>query len=98
MGDYHPFAEEATEAPTRTIRTVNDALRWGDEWIAAHEALLKEFRRLELKLRDAQLDLESALFLRRHLDPFLPEWLQDETTRNDPMLATLAKRMEEAMR
>lgn len=70
-----PFAEEEV-SPTTTIRTVLDALRWGDEWVAAHEALLKDFRRLEVKSGQQEWEIDYLRTLLRHLDPFLPVDMQ----------------------
>lgn len=45
-------------------------------WQASHAELLRDFRRLEVKLGNVLGDLESADFLLEHLDPYLPRWLQ----------------------
>lgn len=56
------------------------------EWQAAYDDLLRQFRRLQIKLDNAQADLDSAQFLLEHLDPYLPRWLQTERTAENELL------------
>ena len=51
------------------------------EWQQAYDDLLREFRRLEVKRDAIEWELDSANFLLRHLDPFLPLFLQDQQRR-----------------
>ncbi len=51
------------------------------EWQQSYDDLLRDFRRLELKTSHLQDDVDNANFLLRHLDPFLPHWLQNKEQR-----------------
>ena len=69
------------DEPTRDIRTLAEAAALLDEWIAAYRELRSEYLRTHERCWKAEADLKSAEFLLRHLDPFLPPWLQDSKAR-----------------
>ena len=52
-----------------------------DEWMVAYRDLRREFLRLELRCSDAEFWAEQHEFMRRHLDPFLPDNMQDVKAR-----------------
>jgi hypothetical protein len=65
----------------RELRTLEQAVALLDEWMVAYRELLRQFRRLELRCQDAEWLVEHHEFLRRHLDPFLPDNMQDAKAR-----------------
>lgn len=80
-------ASEAVSQVERELRTLEDACRLIDEWEAAYRELEREFRRLEHRCQDAEFWAEQHEFMRRHLDPFLPDAMQDQNARAaDPKL------------
>ncbi len=69
----------------REVRTFDQALAWGDEWVSAHHRLQNAYDDLAYRVEY----LESLL---DHLDPFLPRWLQNQERRaaNEALYETLA--------
>ena len=67
------------------LRTFDQALDWGDAWMRSHARLQNEYDRLSWRCEY----YESLL---RHLDPYLPRWLQDDEQRaaNEALYETLA--------
>ena len=65
----------------RELRTLEDAVALLDEWMVAYRDLRREFLRLELRCSDAEFWAEQHEFMRRHLDPFLPDSMQDAKLR-----------------
>lgn len=63
------------------IYTIRDAMRLLDEWIKAYEDLRTEHARLWHKYEKLLFDAEMDYNFRRHLDPFLPDHLQNEEWR-----------------
>ncbi len=86
--------EPPRSAPERVeIRTLEQALAWGDSWVRAHH-------RVQNAYDDAMWRVEYYESLLRHLDPFLPRWLQNPEQRaaNEDLYATLAdSRRDDAM-
>jgi len=56
------------------------------EWQAAYDDLLRAFRRLEVAYGHAKDDADNANSLLKHLDPFLPRWLQTHRRAEDELL------------
>ena len=65
----------------RELRTLEEPLDLLDEWITAYGVLRREHLRLQLRCDDAEFWAEQHEFMRRHLDPFLPDNMQDAKAR-----------------
>ena len=65
----------------RELHTIDEAVVLLDEWAVAYRELLREFRRLEHRYQEAEFVAEHNAFLLRHLDPFLPDNMQDAKAR-----------------
>lgn len=63
------------------VRTVQDALRLLDQWEQAYAELRTDYARAWNELEKAKVEIDNLEALRRHLDPYLPRWLQDEAAR-----------------
>jgi hypothetical protein len=71
----------------RELRSIEDACRLLDEWEAAYRDLRREYLRLSERCQQAQWWAAHHADMRRHLDPFLPDNMQDEKARAaDPQL------------
>lgn len=70
-----------SQGEIRELRTLEEACDLIDEWEAAYRDLEREFRRLEHRFQDAEFWVEQNEFMRRHLDPFLPDNMQDAKAR-----------------
>lgn len=62
----------------RELCTLEQACDLIDDWIAAYNELRREFVRMEHRAQDAEFRADQRMFLLRHLDPFLPDQMQDE--------------------
>jgi hypothetical protein len=71
----------------RELRTLDDACQLIDEWEAAYRDLEREYMRLGERCWKAEWWAAHHADMRRLLDPFLPDNMQDEKARAaDPKL------------
>jgi hypothetical protein len=65
------------EGEPRELKTLEDACLLIDEWEAAYTQLRRDYLRLSERCQQAQWWAEHHADMRRHLDPFLPDDMQD---------------------
>lgn len=79
------------------LRTLEQAVALLDDWIEAYRDLQRDFVRLHFRCSNAEWDRDSAEFLLKHLDPFLPFDMQNQKARlaNPGLYAAIADLVEE---